>query len=43
VDSDSLVRTLQDFLAASPDAVVLEDGGLSFDLSRSKYSASGEL
>jgi hypothetical protein len=42
VDSESLVRTLQDFLTSSRDAVVLEDGAVSFDLSCAKYSISGE-
>ena len=42
VDSESLVRALQDFLATSRDAVVLEDGSISFDLSCAKYSVSGE-
>jgi len=42
VTADVLVRTLADFLAASRQAVVREDGGVVFDLSRAKYSVSGE-
>jgi hypothetical protein len=42
VDSESLTRALRDFLAASPHAVVLEDGVIAFDLSRARYSLSGE-
>jgi hypothetical protein len=39
---DALTRTLQDFLSEASGAVVLEDGAVSFDLSRAKYSISGE-
>lgn len=39
---DSLVRAVRDFLAGARDAVVLEDGAISFDLSEAKYSVSGE-
>ena len=39
---ETLASTLQDFLTASSDAVVLEDGGVVFDLAQSKYSVSGE-
>jgi hypothetical protein len=39
---DALVSTLQDFLLASTDALVLEDGAVIFDLATSKYSISGE-
>jgi hypothetical protein len=42
VTPDSLVRTLQDFLASACDAVILEDGVVLFDLAESKYSISGE-
>jgi hypothetical protein len=42
VDSESLVRGLQDFLATSRDAVVVEDGAVSFDLAGAKYSISGD-
>ena len=40
--SESLVRTLEDFLAGFCDAVVLEEGAVAFDLARAKYSISGE-
>ena len=33
---------MQEFLAGSRGAVVLEDGGVAFDLSSAKYSISGE-
>src|SRR3989442_4111395 len=39
---DTLVRTVEDFLAEARDAVVLEDGAVAFDLARAKYSVSGE-
>lgn len=39
---DSLVRTVEEFLAASRVAVVIEDGAVVFDLCESKYSISGE-
>lgn len=39
---ESLTRTVQDFLAEASGAVVLEDGAVSFDLARAKYSISGE-
>ncbi|HEY7616331.1 MAG TPA: hypothetical protein VH744_05975, partial [Terriglobales bacterium] len=42
MDSESLVRGLQDFLATSRDAVVVEDGAVSFDLAGAKYSISGD-
>ena len=42
MDSESLVRTLQDFLSTSRDAVALEDGSVAFDLSCAKYSVTGE-
>ena len=40
--SESLVRTLEDFLTGSRDAVVLEEGAVAFDLAQAKYSISGE-
>src|SRR5438128_12446422 len=40
--SESLVRTLEGFLAGSRDAVVLEEGAVAFDLARAQYSISGE-
>jgi len=42
MDSESLARLLQDFLSGSRDAVVLEDGGVIFDLSQAKYSVAAE-
>jgi hypothetical protein len=42
MDSELLARSLQEFLAASRDAVVIEDGSAVFDLARAKYSISGE-
>jgi hypothetical protein len=38
----TLANTLEDFLAESNSAVVMEDGAVIFDLSRAKYSLSGE-
>jgi hypothetical protein len=42
VTSESLVGTLEEFLAGSRDAVLLEDGGVVFDLAMAKYAVSGE-
>ena len=42
VTSDSLSRTVQDFLSEASGAVVLEDGAVAFDLGQAKYSISGE-
>jgi len=42
VTSDALARTVQDFLSEAAGAVVLENGGIAFDLSEAKYSISGE-
>jgi len=42
VTPEALTRTLQDFLSEASGAVVLEDGAVTFDLERSKYSISGE-
>jgi hypothetical protein len=39
---ESLVRTVEDFLAGSSNALVMEDGAVAFDLEQSKYSISGE-
>jgi hypothetical protein len=39
---ESLGETLSDFLAGSRAAVVVEDGGVVFDLADAKYSISGE-
>jgi hypothetical protein len=40
--SDALVRNLQDFLADSRDAVVVEEGAAIFDLANSRYAVSGD-
>jgi hypothetical protein len=42
MNPDSLAHTLQDFLNGASGAVVLEDGAVTFDLERAKYSISGE-
>jgi len=42
VTPDALARTVEEFLAASWQAVVLEDGAVTFDLSHAKYAISGE-
>ncbi|HEX3353793.1 MAG TPA: hypothetical protein VHS34_13315 [Terriglobales bacterium] len=39
---DSLMRTVEDFLAGARDAVVVDEGAVLFDLAQSKYSISGE-
>lgn len=39
---ESLIHTVQDFLAGARDAVIVEDGAVVFDLAQSKYSVSGE-
>ncbi len=39
---ESLVRTVDEFLACVRDAVIIEDGGVVFDLAQSRYSISGE-
>jgi hypothetical protein len=38
----TLANTLEEFLSESNSAVVMEDGAVIFDLSRAKYSLSGE-
>jgi len=38
----NLVRSVEEFLSATCDAVVVENGAVLFDLSRSRYSISGE-
>jgi hypothetical protein len=42
VTPEQLSRSLEDFLASSCDAVIIEDGAVVFDLAQSKYSVSGE-
>jgi hypothetical protein len=39
---ESLVRTLEEFLASARDAQVIEDGAVVFDFADAKYSVSGE-
>ena len=39
---EALSRTVHEFLSEASGAVVLEDGAVSFDLERAKYSISGE-
>ena len=39
---ESAIRLLEDFLSASRDAVVLENGAPIFDLASSKYAITGE-
>ena len=41
--AESLSREVEDFLAGSRGAVVLENGAVLFDLAQSKYSISGEF
>ncbi len=38
-----LSRTISEFLSLAHDAVILEDGAETFDLTRAKYSISGEF
>ena len=40
--TESLLRTLGEFLSESSGAVVIEDGAVVFDLAEAKYSISGE-
>lgn len=42
MNADLLARSLQDFLAASSEGVIMEDGQVIFDLSSSQYSISAE-
>ena len=42
IAQESLTRTIETYLAGSRNAIVLEDGAALFDLTRSKYSLSGE-
>ena len=39
----ALAQTLEDFLAGSRGAVVLENGAVVFDLAQAKYSVCGEV
>jgi hypothetical protein len=40
--SQTLAATLEGFLSGSNNAVVIEDGAVTFDLGQAKYSVSGE-
>jgi hypothetical protein len=40
--SETLAAALGDFLSGSSGAVVIEDGGVTFDLTQAKYSILGE-
>ena len=42
MDGDALARSLQDFLAESPAAVVVEGGEVIFDFTTAKYSCRAE-
>jgi hypothetical protein len=42
VTAEALVRTVEDFLTGSRDAVVIENGAVAFDLASAKYAVSGE-
>ena len=42
LDAPALARTLEQFLNGSRNAVVLEDGQVTFDLNSARYSVSGE-
>ena len=42
MDAELLTRAVDEFLSDASGAVVLEDGGVLFDLAQSKYSISGE-
>ncbi len=42
MNSETLARTLEEFLSEASGAVVLEDGAVTFDLAQAKYSISGE-
>src|SRR5437868_4099707 len=41
-EATALARTLEEFLAESPNAVVIEDGMVSFDLGTAKYAISSD-
>jgi hypothetical protein len=40
--SETLAAAFGDFLSGSSSAVVIEDGGITFDLAQAKYSVLGE-
>ncbi len=42
MDGDALTRSLQDFLAESPEAVLVEGGEVIFDFTTAKYACRAE-
>ena len=42
VTAEVLVRTVEDFLTGSRDAVVIENGAVAFDLASAKFAVLGE-
>jgi hypothetical protein len=42
MDPEALTRALEELLASSPGAIVVEEGQVLFDLARARYSISGE-
>lgn len=40
IDAGTFARTLEDFFAASPNSVVIEEGRIAFDLASARYSIS---
>ncbi len=42
MDAETLARTLEEFLAETPHAVVVEDGLTAFDLATARYSIANE-
>ena len=42
MDAEAIARSLQDFLAESPKAVVVEGGEVIFDFTAAKYACSTE-
>jgi len=42
METDAIVRSLEDFLAQSPAAVVIEGGEMIFDFAAAKYACSAE-
>ncbi len=42
MSAETLVRTVQEFLSGSQDAVVVEDGAVAFDLAEARYALSDD-
>jgi hypothetical protein len=42
MNAEALTHALEEFLGDASGAVVIEDGGVMFDLAQAKYSISGE-